>query len=449
MYLSSTRSADAAKAVSTSGGVRRRVAPTVLALGAVSLLTDVSAEMVLAVLPLYVIHGLGLSYAALGALDSLYTGATAVLRLVGGWVADRWQRPKAVATVGYAASAASKALLPLAGSSLPGLTAVIAFDRAGKGIRTAPRDALIAAASRPSDLAHSFGVHRAMDTCGALLGPLVAFGLLALLPGDYDAVFVVSCAVAVIGVVLLVATVPSRPYAAGPAPDVPAPGAPADSEPEPAPALRLRDGVALVARPGMRRLVVAAALLGACTIGDLLLFLAVQQQTGMDAALLPLLPLGTAAAFMLAAVPLGRLADRVGRWRLYLAAHLLFVGLAFGLAAGPQGWPFAIVALALHGVFYAATDGVLMAHAAPLVPARLRATGLAAVQTAQVLARSLGALAFGVLAASMALTTALVAFGVALAVALTVVAVWLGPPDSLSSTSTSTSISASSEEDES
>ena len=175
----------------------------VLALGIVSLVTDVSAEMVTAVLPLYLVFGLGLNPLQFGLLDGLYAGATAVLRLAGGHVADRWRRLKAVAGVGYALSAVSKLGFLAAGSSVPAIGAVLAIDRAGKGIRTAPRDALISLSSDPATMGRSFGVHRALDTVGAFLGPLVATLVLWASLNDYNSVFVTSFALATCAVILL------------------------------------------------------------------------------------------------------------------------------------------------------------------------------------------------------------------------------------------------------
>ena len=142
--------------------------------------------------------GLGLSLVQYGVLDGLYTGATALTRLVGGYLADRFRQRKVVAGIGYGLSALAKLGLLLAGSAPAALGAVIAVDRTGKGIRTAPRDALVACPVDPRDLGQAFGVHRAMDSLGAFLGPLVALGLLGLAAArPYDAVFVGSfCAAA-------------------------------------------------------------------------------------------------------------------------------------------------------------------------------------------------------------------------------------------------------------
>ena len=187
MYLSTTRAADSAAGrpvgAAASSGRRFGVAGNVLALGAVSLVTDVSSEMVTAVLPLYLVLGLGLSPLGLGVVSGLYTGLTAVLRIVGGYLADRTERRKLIAGIGYGVSAVSRLGLLAAGTSLGAVSGALGADRLGKGLRTAPRDALISLSTPDGELGRAFGVHRAMDTLGAFAGPLLAFGVLALAPG--------------------------------------------------------------------------------------------------------------------------------------------------------------------------------------------------------------------------------------------------------------------------
>ncbi|MDX3537455.1 MFS transporter, partial [Streptomyces sp. MB09-01] len=147
---------------------------------------------------------------------------------------------------------------------------------------------------------------------------------------------------------------------------------------------------------GLRRLCLTAAVLGLFTVGDAFLYLLLQRRLDLPAAYFPLLPVGTAAVFLLAALPVGRLADRLGRHRVFLGGHALLLGACLLLLAPvPAGAPLVVGVLALLGLFYAATDGVLMAAAGPLLPAGLRTTGLAALQTAQALARFAGSLLFG------------------------------------------------------
>jgi predicted MFS family arabinose efflux permease len=354
------------------------VPPNVIALGAVSLVTDISSEMVTAVLPLYLVFGLGLNPLQFGLLDGLYAGATAVLRLVGGHAADRWQRLKAVAGIGYGLSAICKLGLLAAGSSVAAIGAVLALDRAGKGIRTAPRDALISLSSKPETLGRSFGVHRALDTFGAFLGPLVAAGVLWVSLGDYGAVFVTSSCIAGCGVLLLVVLVKDHQRRSGPSGAVP-----------------VRAMLGLLGIRPFRRCCLWAAALGLVTITDSFVYLAVLRRWDVEGTLFPLLPLGTAGTFLLLAVPLGKLADRVGRWKLFLGGHAALV-VALLLICGPVGSPWlALAALVLHGTFYAATDGVLPAAAGPLLPEHLRASGLALLQTGQALARMVSAVLVG------------------------------------------------------
>lgn len=419
MYLSHSRAADSGRPGNATGPASsapwHKVPGPVLALGTVSLVTDASAEMVTAILPMYLVHGLGVSYLQLGMLDGLYTGATALFRLGGGYAADRLGRPKAVATVGYGLSALSKIGFPFVGASTAGIGTLLAVDRTGKGIRTGPRDALITAASATADLGRSFGVHRALDTLGALLGPLLAFAVLWALPGDFGAVFTVSSALAVTGVLILVFFVRQQA----------------------APALQARLGgmrecLASLATADARRVVLAVVLLGLTTVGDMFFYVAIQQRTNLSPRFLSLLPLATATVFMLAAIPLGRVADRVGRGRLFLCGHLLLLAAYLLVATAPPGGPATLLVLVLHGGFYAATDGVLMAHIAPLFPAHARATGLAAIQTSQALARAGGALAFGATAALTGLATAFTVFAAALAAAAVLAAAAFRAPRSTS-----------------
>ncbi|MFE9447866.1 MFS transporter [Streptomyces sp. NPDC006739] len=422
MYVADSRAGSPGAPVSADGAVRSRtgrrraaLAPTVLALGTVSLVTDVSSEMVTAVLPLYLVTGLGLSPLGFGLLDGVYNGFSAVVRLVGGHLADRGGgRHKWVAGLGYGISALCKPLLLLVHTLTP-IGLVLAADRTGKGLRTAPRDALISLSATPESRGRAFGVHRAMDTAGALLGPLAAFLILRATVDGYDAVFTVSFCVAVLGVLVLVLFVPGdrTPATAGKHPGAP-----------PAPRPTLRAAVALLGRRDLRRITVCALLLGLATVSDSFVYLLLQRRLGVPDRWFALLPLGTAAAFLLLAVPLGRLADRVGRRQVFLAGHgALLLAYALLLTAwhGPA-LPYAV--LLLHGTFYAATDGVLMAAASESVPEALRSSGLALVQTGQALTRFACSLLFGAawtlwgdrtaLAASTAALAACAAFSLTL-----------------------------------
>ncbi|MFF2921331.1 MFS transporter [Streptomyces celluloflavus] len=412
MYLATTDAAATATKVT-----RGRVGGPVLALGAVSLVTDISSEMVTAVLPLYFVLQLGLSPLQFGFLDGLYNGVTALVRLLGGHAADRGGRHKLVAGAGYALSAFSRLGLLLAGGGTVGIGASIAADRLGKGVRTAPRDALISLSAPPDALGRAFGVHRAMDTTGALLGPLAAFALLWATADAYDAVFVVSFCVGLLGVLMLIVLVPGR--TADPL-GRPAPGAPSRQRGRLLAPLRDTD---------FRRIFGAAALLGAATIGDSFLYLLLQRRLDFAVSWFPLLPLGAAAIYLLLAVPAGRLGDRIGRRVPFLCGHAALLGGYILLLITDAGPVLLVGVLLLLGVFYAATDGVLMALAGPVLPAARRASGMALLQTGQALSRLLAAAGFGAAWTLWGDHSALIAAVVALAVALAAAVFLLPRPE--------------------
>jgi MFS family permease len=412
MYLAERpRSPDA-----PADGRPTKVAGTVVLMGIVSLLTDISSEAVSAILPLYLTAVVGLSPLAYGLIDGIYQGTSAVVRILGGWWSDRSDRPKWIATLGYGLSAVSKVGL-IVWSSFTAVTTVITIDRLGKGLRTAPRDAIIAAVTPPAGLGRAFGVHRAMDTVGAAIGPLVAFSLLWFVPGDYRAVFVVSFAVAVIGVVVLFLFVPDlrprrarhtdRAVVASDGGD-----ATAGRSPDSRPSLRL------LADRRLGRIAVAAAILGALTVSDGFLYLSLQRRDDFASTWFPLLFVGTNAAYALFAIPFGRLADRVGRAKLLVGGHLFLVG-AYACASGPAaGLVATLAALACLGAFYASTDGILAALTAGVVRPEVRASGIATTQTVVALARFASSLGFGALWVTWGRDTAVYAVGAALLLAL-------------------------------
>lgn len=364
-------------------GRRPRVPANVWALGATSLLTDISSEMVTSVLPLYVVLHLQMTPLAFGALDGLYHGVAAVVRMGSGVVADRLRHHKAVALVGYGLSAVAKAAYIAAGGVWPAFLAVVTADRLGKGIRTAPRDALIAASARPGETATAFGVHRAMDAAGATIGPLTAFGVLMLAPGRFDQVFVVSFAVAAVGVAALWLFVR-------------APGTGRDAGAGPVARPWARTVEALTARR-FRGVLLAACAVSIASVTDGLLYLLLQRQFAFDPARITLLFVGTPLCYFVLAGPFGVLADRIGTARLFIAGHLSLLAVYGLLAMGVTTAAGVAACLLCLGAYYAATDGILAAMTAMALPADDRATGLGLLATCTTAGRGLAAVSFGAL----------------------------------------------------
>jgi len=394
----------------SSAGRTGRVATTVVLLGIVSLLTDVSSEMVNAVLPLYLTATIGMGLLAYGFIDGLYQGVSGLVRIAGGYLGDLRAQPKWVATAGYGLSALSRlAMLPAHGFAA--ISGVVTADRLGKGLRTAPRDALIADATDPSMLGRAFGVHRTLDTVGAAIGPVVAFALLWAVPDGYSSVWVVSFAFAVVGVAVLVLFVPNR-----------RPGVPANR-------VRGRELLRTIVGRTMRRPLLAAGILGLLTVGDGFLYLALARRDDLAARWFPLLYVGTNIAYLSLAVPFGRLADRLGRARVLVGGHAVLVLVYLSGALPAIGPLWTVVTLVLLGTFYAATDGVLSALVSPLVPASARGTGIAAAQTVQVLARFGSSVAFGGLWVALGPRTGLLLVAGLLAAALPLAAWLLWPAD--------------------
>jgi hypothetical protein len=375
---------DLPAAVGEGASLARRwttVSRNVVFLGLTSLFTDISSEMLTAVLPLYFVLELRMTPLQFGVIDGLYQGSSALVRLASGVVADAGARHKTIATFGYALSAVCKVGLLAVGSAWTPITLLMMADRLGKGIRTAPRDALITLSSEPATLGTSFGVHRALDTVGALVGPLVAFAILRAAPGAYDAVFVASFAFAIVGLAVIGLFVRNQTQ-------------PRATSAERALSPRWTD---LFRSRQFSGVVIAGALLGLLTASDALIYLLIQRRSGATPTLFPLFFVGTAAVYCVLALPFGQLADRLGRHRLFIGGHVFVVVIYLLLSMPRLTTMSGLLCLGLLGAYYAATDGVLPALASSVLPPARLTTGLAVVSTVAALARLLAASLFGAL----------------------------------------------------
>ena len=327
------------------------------ALSATSLVTDVSAEMVTSILPLYLVLSLGFSPLAFGIVEGLYPGVTTLVRWASGMAGDRAARHKPLALAGYALSAATRLGWLVTGASLAAAATLVTVDRLGKGIRTAPRDALISLSTPAPMLGRAFGLHRAMDAAGALGGPLVAFAILAAMPGRFDVVFVASLGAAVIGLAVLAGVREPRGAATGSGREC------RHSSDRPWRRARCAD-------PGR-----GDAALGPHRVGRAV-YLALQQGGQVPAAWLPCcLPARAPSTCCWrrrsACWPIAGRGPRVRRRHVALA-------LAYAVLLMPLPRPLGgAVVLALLGTYYAATDGVLAALTTATLPQGPAAPGWA------------------------------------------------------------------------
>jgi MFS family permease len=383
---------------------------TVVLLGFTSLLTDISSEMVVTILPLYLISVGGFSPLAFGVVDGIYNGAAALVGLLSGVIGDRLRRHKEVAATGYGLSAICKLLLATIGTAVSAIGTVVLLDRIGKGIRTAPRDAMISLSTPKDQLGASFGVHRAMDTTGAMIGPLVAFLILAAAPLAFNSIFLVSFFIAIVGVAIIVLFV--RAPALRPGGE--------DAEEQARPSLAAAGRLLKVPRFGA--LLIAAAALSLATASDAFLFLALQRKLDLGNSLFPLLFVGSSLTFMVLAVPMGRLADRFGRGRVMLGGYAILLATYAVILQPLGGWVVLAAGLGLLGTYYAATDGVIMALASSVVPDEVRGSGLALVGTVTNIARLVASILFGSLWTLIGIHDALAAFGLALCAAIALAA---------------------------
>jgi MFS family permease len=383
--------------------VQEGVSRNVLMLGLTSLLTDISSEMVVSVLPIYLVAFLRLTPVQFGLIDGLYHGVAALTQLASGIVSDRWQRQKEVAAIGYASSAFSRLGL-LMTTAWTGIAGILVVDRLGKGLRTAPRDALISL-SAPSDrLGTAFGVHRAMDAMGAMLGPVLAFVLLTFVPRAFDVVFVTSFLVSLIGLAVLLLFVENRPIERHTHDTTSGYSSRAVSE--------------LMANRGFRHLAFCALILGLMTMSDAFVYLALQRQMHFAVGSFPLLYVLTSLGYLVLAVPAGLLADRIGGFRVFAGGYAVLVVLYAVLLVAPATAAILLVSVLLLSAYYAATEGVLMALAGGMVPDTFRTTGLAVLTTATAVARLGGSLIFGLAWFRLGLKPAVSMFLVGLVIAV-------------------------------
>lgn len=338
--------------VNGRAGWRAVVRGNVLALAVVSLLNDAASEMIYPLLPLFLTGVLGATPAMLGLIEGVADSTASFVKLVSGQVSDRLRRRKSLVVWGYGVAAVARPMIALVSAAWHVL--VIRFaDRIGKGVRTAPRDALLAESVDAPYRGRAFGVHRAADHAGAVIGPLAASALLLLLDNDLRAVFLIA---AVPGVLALVVVWLGVRETAGTAQGarVAATGGTTTGVAAAAPAnARVRLVWHEIDAPLLRFLpVVALFTLGNATDAFLLVR---AQQLGVPIALLPMLWAVHHVAKMAGSVPGGALADRFGARRIIIAGWLVYAAVYTGFALASTAL-HAWLLFVLYGAFYALTE---------------------------------------------------------------------------------------------
>ena len=336
-----------------------RLPKTVWALSLTSFFRDVASEMIGNVLPLFLAQTLGVGTSIIGFVLGLADAVSSLTRLVSGWLSDRWHNRKWLTATGYGLAAVATGALWFAGSWF-WVMVMRVLDRLGKGIRTAPRDALIADVTPPAQRGRSFGLHRAMDTAGAFVGLTLALIIVLKLQGN-DANLelhtwrtlliwaIVPSIVATLIVIVGVKEPPASPHKAS--------------------------QTAPTAIKHNRRFLLLMGILMLFTLGNSNdAFLVLRMQAGGASLVQILLTLmGFNAVYSLISSPAGRWSDRVGRGKVLLIGWTLYALVYLGFGITTQLWQWATL-YALYGIYNALTDGVTKALIADLVPASSRGT---------------------------------------------------------------------------
>ena len=346
----------------------------VLALGWVSFLSDVASDMIFPLLPNFLTRTLQAGPAAIGLIEGVAEATASFMKMVSGWLSDRLRRRKPIVVAGYSIAAFARPLVGLA-TSWGQVLAIRFADRIGKGIRTSPRDALLADMVPPESRGRAFGLQRSMDNAGAVVGPLLAAFLLKFVFEDERSVFLLAALPGVAAVVVLIFSIKETPRA----PRV-------DAEPVSS------RGAALPRRFWIAIGIFVLFTLASSTDAFLLLRAG---SLGMPAWQLPLLWAAFHAVKAIAGVPGGVLADRLGRipaivagWSIYAIAYL-----GFAYVADPtQLWGL----FAFYALFYALTEGAERALVADLVPAQSRGRAFGAFHASVGLASLPASVLFGV-----------------------------------------------------
>jgi MFS family permease len=342
---------------------------TVVALGLVALLNDASSEMIYPLLPLFLTTTLGASAAAIGVIEGIAESVAGLLKLVGGWWSDRVPRRKPLVVLGYGLASLARPLIGVA-QSVGHVMALRVTDRVGRGIRTAPRDALISDVVDPSQRGRAFGFHRAADHAGAVIGPLVATALLAWAALSVRTVFLLAAVPAAMAMLVLLFGVREKETGNG------------RRDTTDALATEGRTAIAGASNPSLQRSALGAQRSALGTpfwryLGVLFLFtlgnsadaflLLRSHDLGVPVALAPLIWAFLHVVKSATSTTGGALSDRLGRRPLIVSGWMLYALVYLGFALASRAW-HAWALFALYGIFFGLTEGSEKAFVADLVP---------------------------------------------------------------------------------
>lgn len=333
----------------------RAVPRSVWAIGFVSMFMDVSSEMIHSLLPVFLVTGLGASVALVGLLEGVAEATASITKVFSGWLSDRLGHRKWLAVAGYGLGALTKPVFPLALTPLEVFGARFA-DRIGKGIRGAPRDALVADIAPPEIRGAAFGLRQSLDTIGAFAGPLVAMGLMLVLAGNIRAVFAWAVVPAMLAVLILVFAV-KEPRAV-------------DGVRHPRPPIRWTDVLAMGG--AFWGVVALGAVFTMARFSEAFLVLRAQD-VGLAITLVPVVMVVMNVVYSVVAAPAGSLSDRMDRrWLLIIGlAVLIAADLVLAFVASVLG---VLVGVALWGLHMGLTQGLLAALVVDTAPAHMRGT---------------------------------------------------------------------------
>lgn len=343
--------------------MRTRLGRNVIALAVVSFFTDLSSEMIYPLLPLFLSGVLGASASIIGVIEGAAESTAAILKLASGWWSDRVRRRKPLVVLGYTLATVVRPLVAIVQSATQVL-AIRLLDRVGKGIRTAPRDALIADSVDPSVRGRAFGFHRAADHAGAVVGPLLAFAALRWGQLPLRTVFWLAAIPGVIALLVLVVAVRERARGAPPETQD-SPASPVASHP---PAAAGIGALPLDARFRRYLAVLLLFTLGNSTDAFLLLRAA---ELGVPVALAPVLWALLHVVKSASSTPGGSLSDRLGRRPVIIGGWMIYAATYLGFAAASESW-HAWMLFVVYGLYFGMVEGTEKALVADLVPAARR-----------------------------------------------------------------------------